>query len=125
MIERARHPGRIPRKERRVILKKMLVISVFVVLAVLRVPLLFAQFTPEELALRGQWEEFLKTAEIASSEQITGGEAVTSPWILTFKQGDTTHRGLWKNARGRMGGYVEGWQYEIAAYLFDKLVGVN
>ena len=31
----------------------------------------FAQFLPEELAERAKWEEFLKTAEIVASEQMT------------------------------------------------------
>ncbi len=84
-----------------------------------------AQFLPEELDRRGEWEDFLRTAEVVSSEQMTGREAVTSPWILTLRKGDLTHRALWKNAEGRMGGFWEGWQYEVAAYLLDKHLGLN
>ena len=83
------------------------------------------QFLPEELAQRAGQEEFLKTAEIVGSKQLTGLEAVTSPWVLTLKLGDVTHRGLWKNAQGRMGGYWEGWTYEIAAYRLDKHLGLG
>ncbi len=83
------------------------------------------QFLPEELAQRAGQEEFLKTAEIVGSKQLTGPEAVTSPWVLTLKLGDVTHRGLWKNAQGRMGGYWEGWTYEIAAYRLDKHLGLG
>jgi hypothetical protein len=83
------------------------------------------QFLPEELAQRAGQEEFLKTAEIVGSKQLTGPEAVTSPWVLTLKLGDVTHRGLWKNAQGRMGGFWEGWTYEIAAYLLDKHLGIG
>ena len=83
------------------------------------------QFSPDELAQREKWEEFLKTAEVVGSEQLTGPEAVTSPWVLTLKKGDVTHRGLWKNAQGRMGGFWEGWSYEIAAYLLDKHLGLG
>lgn len=83
------------------------------------------QFTPDELQRRQEWEEFLKAAEVVSSRQISGSEAVTSPWVLTLELGEVTHRGLWKNARGRMGGYWEGWQYEIAAYLLDKHLGLG
>jgi len=83
------------------------------------------QFTADELKQRDQCEDFLRTAEVVASKQLTGAEAVTSPWVLTLKKGDITHRGLWKNAQGRMGGYWEGWNYEIAAYLLDKHLGLG
>jgi hypothetical protein len=86
---------------------------------------LFAQLTPEELAQQAQEEEFLKTANVTGEQQFSGGEAVTSPWRLTLQKDDVTHDALWKNARGRMHGYVEGWQYEIAAYRLDRLLGLN
>lgn len=87
--------------------------------------LLALQFTPEELKERETWEDFLKTAELVSSRQLGGSEAVTKPWVLTLKKGEVSHRGLWKNAQGRMGGYWEGWNYEIAAYLLDKHIGLG
>lgn len=83
------------------------------------------QFLPDELAQRAKWEAFLETAEIVGSKQLTGPGAVTSPWVLTLKLGDVTNRGLWKNAQGRMGGYWEGWAYEIAAYRLDKHLGLD
>jgi hypothetical protein len=83
------------------------------------------QFLPDELAQRARWEEFLEKAEVIGQRQMTGREAVTEPWVLTLKLGDVTHRGLWKNAQGRMGGFWEGWQYEIAAYRMDKLFGLG
>jgi len=83
------------------------------------------QFLPDDLAQREKWEDFLATAEIVGSKQLTGSQAVTSPWVLTLKKGDVTHRGLWKNAQGRMGGFWEGWNYEIAAYLLDKHLGLG
>jgi hypothetical protein len=83
------------------------------------------QFTADELGKREEWEEFLRSAEVVGSEQMTGREAVTSPWVLTLRKGDLTHRALWKNAEGRMGGFWEGWQYEIAAYLLDKHIGLG
>ncbi|MCX6571486.1 MAG: hypothetical protein NT006_08740 [Candidatus Aminicenantes bacterium] len=83
------------------------------------------QFLPDELAQREKWEDFLGTAEIVGSKQMSGSEAVTSPWVLTLKKGDVTHRALWKNAQGRMGGFWEGWNYEIAAYLLDKHLGLG
>jgi hypothetical protein len=83
------------------------------------------QFTADELKQRESWEDFLRTAEIVSSEQLGGTVAVTRPWVLTLKKGEVTHRGLWKNAQGRMGGYWEGWTYEIAAYQLDKHLGLG
>ncbi len=105
--------------------KTWIVVAFLVLWAALQAPALLAQFTPEELALRPQEEEFLKAAEIVGQEQLGGVEAVTNPWVLTLKQGDVTHKALWKNAEGRMHGYIEGWQYEIAAYLLDKDLGLN
>jgi hypothetical protein len=94
-------------------------------LLAIAIPLAARQFTPDELKLRAEQEEFLRTAEVVSSRQMTGAEAVTHPWVLTLKKGDLTHRALWKNPEGRMGGYWEGWQYEIAAYLLDKHLGLG
>jgi hypothetical protein len=50
---------------------------------------------------------------------------VTSPWVLTLRLGGVTHKGLWKNAQGRMGGFWEGWTYEVAAYRLDKHLGLG
>jgi hypothetical protein len=83
------------------------------------------QFLPDELAQREKWEDFLMTAEVVDSKQMTGPGAVTSPWVLTLKKGDVTHRALWKNAQGRQGGFWEGWNYEIAAYRLDKHLGLG
>lgn len=82
-----------------------------------------AQFTPEELAERAKWEEFLKTAEIVGSADIPVG--VTKPIQLFLKKGDIEASGAWKNPKGMQGGFLEGWQYEIAAYEMDKLLGLN
>jgi hypothetical protein len=84
-----------------------------------------SQFLPDELAQREMWEGFLQTAEVVDSRQMSGSEGVTRPWVLTLKKGDVTHRALWKNAQGRMGGFWEGWNYEIAAYLLDKYLGLG
>ena len=82
-----------------------------------------AQFRPEEIAQREAQEEFLRTAEIVRSEPI--GEGVTKPWKLYLKKGDVEGKAAWKNPQGQMDGYLEGWQYEIAAYRLDKLIGLN
>lgn len=84
-----------------------------------------AQFTPEEVAARPEWEEFLKTAKIIAEEQRGGRDAVTNPWRLTLQKGDITHDALWKNVEGRPKGYIDSWKYEIAAYLFDKYLELN
>ena len=84
-----------------------------------------AQLTPEELAERAKWEEFLKTAEIVEQRQMISREAVTEPWELTLQKDGITRRALWKNAQGRMRGFLENWKWEIAAYRMDKLLGLN
>jgi hypothetical protein len=82
------------------------------------------QFTPQEIAQRGQWEEFLKTAEIAKYEPI--GEGVTAPWKLYLKNGDVEKKAAWKNIDQDLGGGArDSWKYEIAAYRMDKLIGLN
>jgi hypothetical protein len=85
------------------------------------------QFLPEEIAQRAQWEEFLSKAEVVEKEstQMKGSEAVTSPWVLMLELGGVKHKALWKNAEGRMGGYWEGWAYEIAAYRLDRHLGLG
>lgn len=87
----------------------------------------FAQFLPEEVAEWPKWEEFLNTANIniKDSVQLTGPGAVTNPWKLALEKDGVKRFGLWKNVRGLTKGYVEGWQYEIAAYQMDKLLGLN
>lgn len=86
----------------------------------------YAQFTEEELAERGKWEEFLKTAEIVGQEQpFNDREAVTNPWKLTLEKDGITKNALWKNCEGRQRGFVENWRWEIAAYLLDKQLGLN
>ena len=85
-----------------------------------------AQFTPEELAEREKWEEFLTTAEIVGQDQPwEEREAVTRPWRLTLEKDGVTKQAIWKNPEGRMKGYIEGWKWEIAAYRLDKYLGLN
>lgn len=86
---------------------------------------LSAQISPEIQAKRDFWEDFLKTAKIVDQKQMSGREAVTSPWKLTLEKDGTRHYGLWKNPEGRQKGYLEGWKWEIAAYRLDKLLDSN
>jgi len=95
----------------------------FMLLFISRCEFICAQFTPEEVAERSKWEEFLSTAEIVKSHKI--GDGVTEPFRLYLKRGDVERCGCWKNVKGVIRDFLEGWQYEIAAYEMDKLVGLN
>jgi hypothetical protein len=95
----------------------------FFALVFLIAPSAFSQFTAEEIAQRAQWEEFLLTAEITRWEEI--GEGVTKPLKLYLKKGEVEWKACWKNPHGVQQGFLEGWQYEIAAYRLDKLIGLN
>ena len=84
-----------------------------------------AQFTPEEIAEREKWEEFLVTSTIVGQNQQKSREAVTEPWELTLEKDGIARKALWKDAEGRMGGKIENWRWEIAAYRLDKYLGLN
>ncbi|UCE41693.1 MAG: hypothetical protein JSV17_01495 [Candidatus Aminicenantes bacterium] len=83
----------------------------------------YAQFTAEEISQREKIEELLKTADIIKAEEI--GEGVTKPWQLFLRKGEEEVSGCWKSPQGIQKGHLEGWQYEIAAYQMDKLLGLN
>ena len=59
-----------------------------------------AQFTPEEIAERPKWEEFLLNANVVGEKQITS-DAVTNPWRITLELDGVTNDALWKNVEGR------------------------
>ena len=82
-----------------------------------------AQFLPEEIAKRPAQEDFLRTAEIVRFEEI--GEGVTKPIKLYLQKDGVEAKAAWKNPSGMQLGFLEGWQYEIAAYRLDKLLGLN
>ncbi len=84
-----------------------------------------AQFTPEELADREMLEKRLQDAIIVGQEQMGGKEAVTEPWVLDLELDGVKFKAIWKNPLGRMKGFLESWKWEIAAYRFDKLIGLN
>jgi len=103
--------------------KKLLIINLFLLCLVVGFPVR-GQFTPEEISQRAQWEEFLKTAEIAKYEPV--GEGVTAPWKLYLKKEGIEKKAAWKNIdRDLGGGAMDSWRYEIAAYCMDKLIGLN
>ena len=101
---------------------RTVVVCVAILAALAFGPRLRGQFLPEEIGERAQWEEFLATADVVAEEQIISREAVTHPWRLKLKKGDIERNALWKDAEGRMAGYIEGWRFEIAAYRLDKLL---
>jgi hypothetical protein len=69
--------------------------------------LAIAQFTPEDLAEREKWEEFLKTAEVITQSQLIGRHAVTSPWKLELERNGITRSACWKDCKGKIGGFME------------------
>jgi hypothetical protein len=101
--------------------KKLL--APFFCLLLAAVQTLYAQFTPEEITQREEIEEYLKTAKIVKAEDI--GEGVTKPIRLYLEKDGNKNSGCWKNPEGLRDGHLEGWQYEIAAYQMDKLLGLN
>lgn len=89
----------------------------------LALPLAAGQFTADQLKQREAQEEFLRTAEVVSFERV--GDGVTKPFKLTLSKDGVESKAAWKDPSGTMLGYWEGWQYEIAAYRLDKLVGLD
>jgi len=91
----------------------------------LGISLAWAQFTPDEISEFQLWEGFLLEAEIKDGEQMKGNKAVTDPWVLTLEKDGVTKKALWKNPMGRLQGYLESWQWEIAAYRISNYLGLN
>lgn len=85
--------------------------------------LAFGQFTDSEIAQRPFIEKLLAEANIIESKEI--GEGVTKPYRLFLETEEFELSGCWKNPKGVKDGFLEGWQYEIAAYRMDKLLGLN
>ena len=104
-------------------MKRKTFLTVFIFILASQGYVVNGQFTPAEIAQRQEIEEFLKTAEIVSSADIP--EGVTKPTRIYLKKGDVERSGAWKNPKGMQKGYLEGWQYEIAAYEIDKLLELN
>lgn len=84
---------------------------------------LIAQLTPEELAQRPVWEEFLKKAKIVGVESL--GEGVTRPKKMTLRRRGVERFAVWKSPSGPGADLYDKWQCEIAAYQLDKLLGLN
>ena len=101
--------------------KIFLIITLF--LLIVQSYAIYGQFTPAEIAQREELEEFLRTAEIVEYDEMR--EGVTKPLKVLLKKGEVERYAVWKNPRGIQKGFLEGWQYEIAAYQMDKLLGLN
>jgi hypothetical protein len=104
-------------------MKRKTVLSIFLFLCLIQISLLNGQFTSSELEKRGEQEKFLQTVKIVRSERI--GEGVTKPYRLYLQEDEIEISGCWKNPKGMRDGFLEGWQYEIAAYEMDKLLNLN
>ncbi|HAR36297.1 MAG TPA: hypothetical protein DCR87_05225 [Acidobacteria bacterium] len=83
----------------------------------------YGQFRPEEILEREDLEDFLLTAKIVGFKDL--GKGITQPLKINLRRGKTERKAVWKNCSGVINGYFEGWQYEIAAYRLDKLLGLN
>lgn len=97
---------------------KIFILSVFLLISPS-----WTQLTPEDVAEREKWEEFLLTAKIERSETV--GEGVTKPRKMFLKKGDVENTAIWKSPAGMGAGETDRWQCEIAAYRLDKLMELN
>jgi len=106
-------------------MKRKLLIVLFCVTFLGICFLLIAQFTPEEIADREGWEDFLKTAEIVAEKQLGSGDSKNRPWRLTLEKDGLNRDAVWKNPEGKPFGFAESWKWEIAAYRLDKYLELN
>jgi hypothetical protein len=70
-------------------------------------------------------EEFLASAAITGAERLTGPSAVTNPYKLALEKDGIRKPALWKDVDKAERGRPDRWQYEIAAYRLDRLLGLN
>jgi hypothetical protein len=72
----------------------------------------------------GDFEEYLKSAEVVSMEELKTG--VTKPRKAELAPGGPVAAFAWKAIRpGRYNGFWESYKSEIAAYELDKLLGLG
>lgn len=101
--------------------KKKTLIAVFLFLIIPARSI--CQFTLEELSVRSEIENLLRTARIIKAEALRQG--ITKPYRLFLNSDGEEVSGCWKNVTGSPKGYLDEWRFEIAAYEMDKLLGVN
>lgn len=104
-------------------MKRVFYLGIFICFIIFTITAAIAQLTPKELNQREEIEKWLTEGTIVDSEEI--GEGVTKPYRLFLKAGEVELSGAWKNPKGFQQGFLEGWQYEIAAYEIDKLLGLD
>jgi hypothetical protein len=104
-------------------MKSKVVITIILFFLVAENFVLYSQFTEDELKQRESLEIVLKTARMTKYKDV--GRGITRPIRIYLDTGPTERSGIWKNPSGKMNGVLEGWQYEIAAYRMDKLLGLN
>lgn len=79
-------------------------------------------------------EHALRTAKIIKSKRL--GTGITNPWKLTLQDGDTQFYAVFKDIHVRKPGmtklkdgmemdFKDSWQFDVAAYELDKLLGLN
>ena len=79
-------------------------------------------------------ENALRTAKIIKSKRL--GSGITNPWKLTLQDGDTQFNAVFKDVHVRKPGitklksgteldFKDSWQFDVAAYELDKLLGLN
>ncbi len=84
-----------------------------------------AQFTSDEVAQREYWEDYLSTAKILNSRQLSRKRGITQPYVLLLEKDGITRKAIWKPIEGLHKGFAENWRWEIAAYRLDKYLGLN
>jgi hypothetical protein len=82
-----------------------------------------AQLSQDVIANRAKYEALLKRGEIVRHEDI--GEGINDPKRLYLKLGDLEGSGAWKDVDGIVQGYKDKWRYEVAAYIFDRILGLD
>ena len=105
-------------------MKKYMFLLVLFATALLCRPSL-AQFTPDEIAQREYWEEYLSTAKILNSRQLSSKRGITQPYVLLLEKDGITRKAIWKPIEGLQKGFDENWRWEIAAYRLDKYLELN
>src|SRR5215203_7009705 len=76
------------------------------------------------LGHEAEYEQFLKTAVVASVKAVPVG--VTRPSRAYFAPGGVAESMAWKAITpGMKGGFYESYRSEIAAYELDKLLGLQ
>ena len=79
-------------------------------------------------------EHALRTAKIIKSKRL--GSGITNPLKLTLQDGDTQFYAVFKDVQVRKSGitklktsvevdFKDSWQFDVAAYELDKLLGLN